>query len=100
MLRTSVAVVRRYWRSFLPAWCWPLVLFYGGSLALRNGVITPFLWLVFFPFLVWALVRGSRPGMRKEISVLQTILWVVFFPFVVWAVVVFAVGGLPSPANP
>ena len=80
--------VRLFWREYLAAWLYPLLLLFGGSASARLGHPVLFLWLVGFPLFFWSFWRASRPWLSKRIPYWHAVVLGVLIPF---AIFVFAV---------
>ncbi len=92
-LSALVETPRRYWRYFIFAWCWPLLL-YAAQLYLssRAALSELYFWgsglVGVATFLLFALL-ASAPYRRRQISLSQAVLWIVVVPTVVFYVIAF-----------
>jgi hypothetical protein len=87
-VQTFLGAVRKQWQSFLPAWIFPIVFFYGGKVADGVGHPNLFLFVVAIPLFLWSYGRASAVWIRREISYRHAVLMGLVTPFVIWIVVV------------
>jgi hypothetical protein len=87
-VQTLLGAAREHWRSFLPAWLFPIVFFYGGKVADRVDHPGLFFFVVAIPLFFWSYGRASSVWTRREISYRHAVLLGLVAPFVVWVVVV------------
>lgn len=85
---TFLEAMRKHWRSFLPAWLFPIVFFYGGKIADRVGYPSLFFFVVAIPLFFWSYGRASGTWTRREISYRHAVLMGLVAPFAIWVVVV------------
>jgi len=59
---TSIrGTAQAHWRSFMPAWFFPFVFFYGGGVSDSLGYPTLFFLLIALPLFFWTFFRATRP---------------------------------------
>jgi hypothetical protein len=86
---TLLATVRIHWRSFVPAWIFPAIFFYGGLIADHLGHSNLF-FIVELPLFFLSFSRASRLWIRRDVSYWHVIFLSVITPFVILAFAVFA----------
>jgi hypothetical protein len=72
---------RSHWRSFLPAWVFPFVFFYGGSVSDSLGHPNLFFFAVAMPLFYWSSYRAAAPWLRKSIKYWHCFFWAMVVPF-------------------
>jgi hypothetical protein len=87
---TLLGAVRQHWRSFIPAWLFPLFFLNGGQLAEQSGHTLLFFWVVAVPLFLWSGNRASKPWMKKQIRYWPMVFWSIIVPFTVWGLAVFS----------
>lgn len=96
-VQTFLDAAKKHWRSFLPAWLFPIVFFYGGKIADRADHPGLFFFAIAIPLFFWSYGRASSVWTRREISYRHAVLMGLLAPLVVWVVVVLlssVIGGL------
>ena len=83
---TLLASGRMHWRSFLPAWIFPVVFLLGGVVSEQLGHPHVFFWGIAAPLFFWSYFRAAQ----VPLSLPHIAFWVVLVPFVIWAVAVYA----------
>lgn len=86
--RTLWGAAQAFWRSFAPAWLFPVVFLYGGLLSDAWGYPNLFFFLVAAPLCFWSFFRGLRPVRQKRVSYWHGVFWVMVVPFVIWVAAV------------
>jgi hypothetical protein len=84
-----LGAAKAHWRLFIPAWVFPVVLLFGGTLSERLGHPLLFFWLVAVPLFFWALSRASVPWRQGQLKYWPTVFWAMLVPFVIWAIAVY-----------
>lgn len=79
---------RIFWRSFAPAWLFPVVFLYGGIASEKLGYPLPFFFLVAIPLFFWSFFRASRPWIDQRIRFWHSAFLGVLLPFVVGTIAV------------
>jgi len=64
---TSIrGTAQAHWRSFMPAWFFPFVFFYGGGISDSLGYPTLFFVLIALPLFFWTFFRATRPYVQDR----------------------------------
>ncbi|NYE29699.1 hypothetical protein HDE78_002665 [Rhodanobacter sp. K2T2] len=64
---TSIrGTAQAHWRSFMPAWFFPFVFFYGGGVSDSLGYPTLFFLLIALPLFFWTFFRATRPYVQNR----------------------------------
>lgn len=79
-----------YWRSFAPAWLFPLVFLYGGVVSQRLGHPVLFFWFIAMPLFFFTSFRASRPWVERKIRYGHYVLLAIVLPFLIWIAAVFS----------
>jgi hypothetical protein len=79
---------KTYWRSFLPAWLFPFVFFYGGGVSDSLGYPNLFFAVVALPLFFWCFFRATRPWHRHQVRYWHCVFWAMVIPFLVGIVAV------------
>ena len=79
---------KSYWRSFLPAWVFPFVFFYGGGVSDSFGHPNLFFVVVALPLFFWSFFRSARPWLRHQVKYWHCVFWAMVVPFLVGIVAV------------
>jgi hypothetical protein len=72
-----------HWRSFAPAWLFPIVFFYGGGASDSLGYENVFFIFVALPLFFWSLFRAAQPWLRHRIKYSHCFFWAMVVPFLV-----------------
>ncbi len=88
--RALVSTARSYWRSFAPAWIFPLIFLYGGLASDQLGHPDLFFWLIAVPLFFWSFRLALTPCLRKEISYGHYVFWGMVTPFLILATAVYS----------
>ena len=73
-----------HWRSFAPAWLFPLSFLYGGLAADQLGHPLVFFWVVAAPLFFWSFACATVPWSKKQVSYWHTVFWSLGVPFFMW----------------
>jgi hypothetical protein len=64
---TSIrGTAQAHWRSFMPAWFFPFVFFYGGGVSDSLGYPTLSFLLIALPLFFWTFFRATRPYVQNR----------------------------------
>ena len=85
-----VAAAKAHWRSFLPAWIFPVFFLYGGLASESAGHPALFFWVVAAPLFFWSFFRATRVSIRLKIGYWCCVFWAMVVPFLVWTIAVFS----------
>ena len=85
-----VQAARMHWRSFAPAWVFPLVFLFGGLASEQLGHPILFFWVVAVPLFFWTFSRATAVWRKGQLGYWQTAFWAMFVPFLIWAVAVYS----------
>jgi hypothetical protein len=88
-----IAVGRRHWRTFLPIWLFPVVVFLAIFVPWRSTHLTAFFWFEFVVLGVCMYIAGS-PRRQGLATWSQTMFWAVIVPFLIWGIIVGGIFGL------
>jgi hypothetical protein len=80
---------RVYWRSFAPAWIFPVFFLYGGLASESLGHPLLFFWGIAAPLFLWSFFRAVRV-VEHGVSFWHCVFWAMLVPFVIWAGAVFS----------
>ena len=83
-----IAVGKAYWRSFLPAWLFPVFFLYGGLASESAGHPELFFWVIAAPLFFWSFFRATRASIQLKIGYWRCVFWAMVVPFLVWTVAV------------
>lgn len=72
---------RSHWRSFLPAWIFPFVFFYGGGLSDSMGHPDLFFFAIAAPLFYWSFYQASCPWLQKRVKYWHCVFWAMLVPF-------------------
>ena len=72
---------RSHWRSFLPAWIFPFVFFYGGGVSDSLGHPNLFFIMIAMPLFYWSFYRASRPWLQRRVKYWHCVFWAMLVPF-------------------
>ncbi len=72
---------RSHWRSFLPAWIFPFVFFYGGGVSDSLGHPNLFFFMIALPLFYWSFYRASRPWLQSRVKYWHCVFWAMLVPF-------------------
>jgi hypothetical protein len=81
-------VVRTHWRSFAPAWVFPLFLLFGGTFAESKDWGGVFFVVAALPLFFWSFFRAVKPWRDRKAPYIAVVFWSMLVPFVVWCVAV------------
>ena len=87
---TLTEAVKENWRSFAPAWLFPVVFLYGGAASDTLGCPTFFFFLVALPLFFCSIFLASRPWTRRRIKYWHCVFLALVVPFLVWGIAVFS----------
>lgn len=87
---TLIASFKVFWRSFAPAWAFPIAFLFGGLTAEDIGHPQLFFWLVAMPLFFWSFFRATRPWMEQKIYYWLCMFWAMVVPFLIWSAAVFS----------
>jgi hypothetical protein len=79
-----------HWRSFAPAWAFPVFFFSGTRVAeaVRQG--EPVFLFVAAPLFFWSFWRAMRPVRQGLLAYGPYVFWGMVVPFLIWGAVVFS----------
>lgn len=77
-----------FWRSFAPAWLFPVIVLYGGIASDELGYPLPFFFFVAIPLFFWSFFRASRPWRDQRIQFWHSAFWGLLLPLLVGMVAV------------
>ena len=80
---------RLHWRSFAPAWLFPILFLYGGLASDSVGRQSWVFWLVAAPLFYWSFFRATRPLRHGELGYWPCMFWAMVVPFLIWVAAVF-----------
>jgi hypothetical protein len=91
-----VSIGRRYWRSFLPIWLFPIALF--ATLAMPGFPAHPaqYFFFLVFPIAGFCAYPALRRWRLGGITFAQMLLWFAIVPVLIWATMIFGIFGLAS----
>jgi hypothetical protein len=72
-----------FWRSFAPAWLFPVVFLYGGIASEELGDPLLFFFFVAIPLFFWSFLRASRPWLEQKIQFWHSAFWGLLLPFLI-----------------
>lgn len=81
---TFFATAKAHWRSFLPAWVFPVLFLYGSLASESADHFALFFWIVAVPLFFWSFSRATRPSIRLKIGYWRCVFWAMVVPFLVW----------------
>lgn len=82
--QSLMAAVRAHWRTFVPAWIFPIVLLYGFRVADDLGHPMVFWSLVLTPLFFWSFVRWACLWLEDRICYWHSLVLGVLLPFTIW----------------
>ena len=85
-----IEAAKIHWRSFAPAWVFPLVFLFGGLASERLGHPALFFWIVALPLFFWAFSRATAVWRKGGLGYWPTVFWAMLVPFLIWAAAVYA----------
>ena len=77
-----------FWRSFAPAWLFPVVFLYGEIASDELGYPLLFFFFVAIPLFFWSFFRASRPWINQRIRFWHSAFWGLMLPFLIGTVAV------------
>jgi hypothetical protein len=88
------SIGKRYWRSFLPMWLFPIAFL--GTLAMPGFAThsTQYFYLVDFPLMGLCAYPAVRVWRRGGVSFTQMFFWFAIVPMLIWASMIFGIFGL------
>ena len=81
---------RLFWRSFLPAWLFPIFFLVGGLASDHVGHPELFFWLIAVPLFLWSFGRPALLWFRGKVTYWPLVFWLMLTPFIVWVLAVYA----------
>ena len=79
-----------HWRSFAPAWLFPIAFLYGGQAADQFGHPLVFFWVIAAPLFFWSFAHATAPYRKKQIGYWHMVFWSMGVPFLIWILAVFS----------
>jgi hypothetical protein len=80
---------KRHWRSFVPAWVFPVGFFFGWLATKETKHSFVIFIFLFVPFFFWSFFRSAQPWMRREIKYSHYSFWAMVVPFFIWVILVY-----------
>jgi hypothetical protein len=96
---TLIAAGKVFWRTFAPAWAFPVVLLLISVGSDRLGHPLLAWWIFGMPFFFWAFFRATRPWLNGQIRYWHQVFWGMLVPFMVFVVLVSAFGWMLKPRS-
>jgi hypothetical protein len=75
---------KTYWRSYAPAWIFPVFYVFGDLVAEKNGRALLFTWVVATPLFIWSFHRSTLPWRHGKVSYWNYIFWAILVPVIIW----------------
>ena len=74
-------IAKTHWRSFMPAWGFPFVFFYGGGVSDSLGYPTLFFVFIALPLFFWSFFRATRAYVQDRAGYWPCVFWGLVVPF-------------------
>jgi hypothetical protein len=82
--QSLMAAARLHWRTFVPAWIFPIVLLFGFQAANALGHAMAFWSLVLTPLFFWSFVRWASLWLEDRICYWHSVALGVLLPCIIW----------------
>jgi hypothetical protein len=89
-----VSVGKRYWRSFLPIWLFPIALLATLAMPGFSTHSAQYFFLLDFPLMGLCAYPALRRWRQGGLTFAQMFLWFAIVPVLIWATMIFGIFGL------
>jgi hypothetical protein len=91
---TLSGIGKRYWRSFLPVWLFPIAFFLTPLLPGYSTHAEEYFFLLAFPLMLMCGYPALRRWREGGITFVQMFFWFAVVPFLIWTSIIVSLFGL------
>jgi hypothetical protein len=96
---TLLGIGKRYWRSFLPIWLFPVFLLLTVALPGFSSHSREYFIFLDFPIMIICGYVALKPLRSGGVTFVQMFFWFAVVPLLIWVSMIFGIFGLASLAD-